>query len=639
MNISDPLVIFEFDDFRVDRRNLAVWHSGELVPLPPKAVELLLVFIDRPGAIISKDELLDAVWGDTFVEESNLSHNIYLLRKTFRSTSDKNFIDTVPRRGYRFNAEVVGIMEQREITIERSVYTETIIEETSIEFADDSNSPTVIDIDAIPVNAVLNEKPNSTFRVGRMLPVAFISFAVILVMGIAGAFWYSSAKVTSERFNDIRSIAVIPFDFQGGDDETVGIRITDALVTGLHSNSDLNIRPISAVMAYVRDDRNPMDIGKDLLVDAVIDGRLQQEGDRLRLNMQLISVRTGETLWSGQFNGKIDRLLKLQDDFTAKFFADNGLDVPKKNVKKDDGELTKNSEAFEHYLKGRYFFARRNKHDLLAAERHFKAAIELDSEFAEAIVGLANILAFRQNDSKEAAGLARRAIEIAPDMAEPYATLAFIMSFHEWNWKASEAEFLKAVYLDPRNSLVRQWYANNLMMQGRYVEAEAQFLRALELDPTSSAITTDLAQLYYYQRQFDRSLATSKKAIELQGDHHSARDFQAWSQFHLWKQELKADPNAERPSSLKRIDDSMVLYGKAKFSTDASNDADYGTFLMKRYNYHMWLGNKNEMLTTMENMLEMNHFMLPFVLRDPNSDLVREDPRFEKLLAGVNFEK
>ncbi len=637
MKSDEQFTIYEFDEFRLDSQNLTLWHRGKLAPLPPKAVELLLVFIERPGLIVSKDDLLDAVWGDTFVEESNLSHNIYLLRKTFKSASGPNYIETVPRRGYKFNATVSGIIEHQEITIERRYFTQTVIEETAGGFVEDIGFDEAIDIAAkhtLP--------PPSRVWWGRLINtrsvlIGMIGVAVVSISIFGSVFWHPDERGSSTGFKDIRSIAVIPFDFHGGEDETISIRITDALVTGLHSNSDMNVRPVSSVMAYIRDKRDPIEIGKDLLVDAVIDGRLQQEGDRLRLNIQLISVRTGDTLWTGQFDGKADKLLTLQDDFTSRFFSENGLTVPKAGGKRRDGDLTTNSEAYEQYLNGRYFFARRNGPDLLRAEQHFKKAITLDDKFAEALVGLANILAFRQNESKEAAELATRAIKLAPEMAESYATQAFIMSFHDWDWQNSEAEFLKAVYLDPRDSLVRQWYANNLMLQGRFVEAEAQFLRALELDPTSAAITTDLAQLYYFQRRYERSMEISQKALELQSDAITATSFYNHALFQHWKEIKQHDPTAEKPASLSKLEEALNKQMKLEFPSEEAKDMNYGTYLYGKLNFHRWYQNKDETLAVMEKMLEMKHFMLPFAIRDPLLDFVRDDSRFVQISEKVNL--
>ncbi|MBX3244326.1 MAG: winged helix-turn-helix domain-containing protein [Acidobacteria bacterium] len=616
--------IFEFDGFRLDTDKQTLWYNDEIVPLQPRTVKLLAVFVSRNGDLLSKDSLLEQVWGETFVEESNLSHNIYLLRKALGSNG-KEYIQTVPRRGYCFSANVTGIVEHQEITIERSYFSETIIEETINDTSDQSS-----------VIVVHPEVPSTHLNRLNKRSIGICAGIASLVV-IAVAVWLSWASPQkNSRFNEIRSLAVIPFDHQGGSDETIPIRLTDSLITGLRMNDEISVRPVSSMLAYIRGDRNPIDIGRDLLVDAVIDGRLQQEGDKLRLNVQLILIKTNETIWSGQFDGNAEDLLSLQDKVVNTFITDNGLTDVMFAKNKTRANPTSNSRAYEEYLKGRYFFARRNGHDLLTAEKHFRNSIELDQNFAEPKVGLANILAFRQFERKEAEELAREAMRLAPDLAEPHATIAFIMSYHDWNWKAAEAEFLQAIYLDPRDSLIRQWYANNLMIQGRYVEAEAQFIRSLELDPTSAAITTDLAELYFYQRRYDRALEKAKAALALQRDAVNADSFVNKIIGLQYREERKQDPTIEVPKEVKKILAAIEISRLPLDRLDRSS-LTYGSELMRHLNYNLWHENSEEVFQILDLMADMNHFMLPIITHDPYMDMVRDDPRFQLIRKKVNL--
>ena len=488
--------LHEFGKFRLDARKKTLWHDGAPVPMPLKEIELLCVLVENYGQMVTKEDLLNKVWEDSFVEESNLSRHIYLLRKTFKGFGEsEELIQNIPRRGYRFTGDV------RQVTSGDLVIEKYTSSQTLIEIQDDSS-------DLYEVAKQVSTRPRF-----RLSPGSILSVAALALIVIAGTFFVSDMRPTSavDSAATINSIAVLPiksFSATTGDEE-LRLRLTDALITRLGSLGDIAVRPTNAVWSFARSDQDARDVGRQLGVDAVLDGRIQQEGDRLRVTIQLIRVATGENLWSDQFDGQADQILNLQDLISAKILQ--SLDANKGDRPALARRPTDNPEAYEAYLRGRYHWNQRSLEGFNKALPFFEQAIALDPKFADAYAGLSDIhLGFYDYGYKSAADsiplameAVNRSLLLDPSSSEAYSALGSIQFLYGRNWTEAEKALQKAIELKPNKPTPHLRYGWMLTVVGDLDRGLTELRIAQELDPTSPIIRANIGFNYLCRKDFD----------------------------------------------------------------------------------------------------------------------------------------
>lgn len=490
----------EFSKFRLDTEKKILWFGDEPINIPLKEIELLCVLTES-NEMVTKEEILKRVWQDSFIEESNLSSRVYRLRKMFaRYGESEEIIQTIPKRGYRFTGEIFRFNNIPEIFIEKQIVTQTLVEEIET-----------------PINPQLKQLPPAPKQNRWWLAVLV---GLILVLGIFGYYFY-----TRNRGEEIKSIAVLPLKSTDSKviDENLSLRITDSMITKLSKLESISVRPTSSTAKFLQSQETGVEIGKKLVVDAVLEGLIQRENNKLRVTIQLVSVKNGKQIWSEQFDGEADKLLDLQNTISGKLLNELNLRLTKEQETKFAQRPTNNSEAYEEYLKGRYFWQKRTEEDLKKAIVSFEKAVQLDPNFADAYVGLADshYLFFDysydtspQNVEKAKEYLAK-AIEINPNLAEAHATQGYIQTTYEWNWKKAEESFLKAIQLAPNFPNAHHRYAMLLIKFRRFAEAENQLRIAKSLDPTSPSINTNLGVVIFFAKRFDEAENQLNQALQL----------------------------------------------------------------------------------------------------------------------------
>ncbi|MGH9900486.1 MAG: winged helix-turn-helix domain-containing protein, partial [Pyrinomonadaceae bacterium] len=375
----------EFGRFRLDTRRKVLWHEGEPVPMPLKELELLCVLVERRGELVTKDEMLEAVWPDAFVEESNLSRHIYLLRKTLREFGEsEELIQNVPRRGYRFAGEVHdGESGDGDIVIERHALTRTLVEEVQGSDAEVSTAGergradgglAIADGGLEELRLLSIRNPKSAFRNlvsrSRLLIVA----AALVAIAVSGfAFWqYQSTEVG--RVAEIKSIAVLPFkDFGAATDEDrLGPGLADVLITRLSTLKGVNVRPTSAVLKF--DGQDSVAAGRRLEVDAVLEGSIHRHDGRVRVTARLVAVNDRATVWGAQFDEQPKDLFAIQDALSKQVAQALVSDLSDAEARMIAKRPTESIEAYQHYAKGRYLWNKRTTADAEKAIRHFEQA-------------------------------------------------------------------------------------------------------------------------------------------------------------------------------------------------------------------------------------------------------------------------
>jgi DNA-binding winged helix-turn-helix (wHTH) protein/TolB-like protein/cytochrome c-type biogenesis protein CcmH/NrfG len=623
----------EFGKFRLDLEKKILWLGRDPIGLPLKAVELLCVLVERHGQVVSKDEIWHEVWNDAFLEETNVTHNIYLLRKTFKDHGEPELIKTIPRRGYRFTGEVRQLPDG-EIVIERHGLTRTLIE---IDHEDDNGGARL-------------PKSLLAFATNRPFVTVLTLGLVLLLFGGGFLLWDRSARVGSEQ--RIRSIAVLPLkSFDRNDDDSLRLRITDALITRLGGMKAVAVRPTSAVIPFANDDGDPVAIAAKLKTDAVLDGRIQQEGDRVRVTLQLISVRDGRQLWSEQFDGLANHLLELQDDISNK--VSGSLDQPESQqlLAKAPTDIP---EAYEAYLKGRYFWAKRDEASLRKALDFFREAVALDPKFSEAYSGIADtqLVLYDQNIEvnseiiSQAKETLHQALLIKPDSAAALSTLGSIQMTYDWDWKDAEESLRLATESDPNSPVIWTRYGGLLMKVGRFDESIAAIQRAVELDPLSLIANVNLGMAYFCKKDFAAADLQFNRTLEINDQFGVTHWMLSRS---LWQEARKPEAVNEIIRGLE-LDGNDDLANRLKETARTSQPEAVINALLyewrnnpEKTNPHnmaylsTYVGDKEKAIYWLQRSLNEHHPWTVWVKAAPEFDPLRSDPRFQAIVRQTNL--
>ena len=461
--------IYEFGRFRLDGQEGVLFRDDRQVPLTPKAFDMLLLLVESRGHLVLKEEIMNRLWADSFVEEVNVNRTISTLRRALAdSPNNPLYIETVPKRGYRFVASVVEVeRDEAELILEKHSSAEIITEEEE-EITDSPQSDDAGALERVNINAQADTHPSLISRLRRH--ALGLSAVIILALLSAGVYWWVVAQrghaATTAR---VKSIAVLPFrDISATSDEHLGLSLADVLITRLSNLKDVNVRPTSAVMKFEGQDVESTAGGRMLGVDAVLEGSIYRSHDQIRVTARLVRVSDESPIWSGQFGNKASDVLALQNAI-----AEQVADALALNLSADEKtSLTKryseSADALQLYAKGRYYWNTRTWEGMVQAEYFFRRAIEKDPNFALAYVGLADRL-FTGSGNPDAYAAVRKAIELDPTLGEAYATLGFASMFQKWNWQEAEESFKRAIELRPGYGTAHQWYATLLAITGRKI--------------------------------------------------------------------------------------------------------------------------------------------------------------------------
>ena len=448
--------LYCFGPFELDTKEQVLRRDGQPLPMKPKVFELLVVLVENSGRLIGKDELMKRVWAGTFVEEGNLAVSIVKLRQVLGEThNERRYIETVPRRGYRFVARVT--QEQSE-----------------------SSGVVVITAD---------------------MPVT------------------SDAEVKVEK----GTIAVLPFKLIGTTgDEYLGLGLADALITRLSNLKQVTVRPTSSIRKY-DGAHDPVSAGKELRVEWVLDGSLQKSDGRIRVTVQLLNVGDGVLRWAEKFDEKFTDIFGVEDSISERVASTLAVKLTGDEKKLLAKRYTENTNAYEAYLKGRYFFEKRTTEGCKKGIQYFQQAIEADPNYALAYAGIADCYItlstiFPLNDwNPKAERAALSALELDTDLAEAHASLGYVRT-RQWAWSAAKTEFTAAIELNPHYATAHAWYALYLAHLGQSNEALEEITRAQALDPVSLIINSQFGALLYMSRRYNEAVEQFRKTLEMDPD-------------------------------------------------------------------------------------------------------------------------
>jgi len=516
--------LYRFGPYVLDPQRRTLYCDESPVPITPKAFDVLLFLAQNPNRLITKDELLKAIWGETFVEEGNLTQHISHLRKALADNSeDSRLIVTISRKGYQFTADVAQA-ETPDVT--KRVVAQVHTPGRDVEAkAGHQNSPAeaLNLLESPKVNAAI-PKPGSRWQIAAVLS----AFGVVLV--VAGYTSWRRFRAAPPPRSEKIMLAVLPFQNLTGDpkQEYLADGLTEETIAqlGRLHPEQLGVIARTSVMGYKHGDQRLDQIGRDLAVQYVLENSLRGRGDHLRVTVQLLQVKDQSHLWAQDYDYRPRDILSLEDD-VARAVA---REIQIRLTPQQQADLTHprpvNPEAFDAYMEGRFFLDRDSGGDLNRAANYFEQAIKLDSSYALAWVGLSRAL-FRQADRgpvpleegrRRARKAAEQALALDPNLAEAHAAIGQIMRLADWDWTGANASLQRALELDPGNSAVLNLAAGLAASLGRPEETLELGRRSIALDPLNAAIRGSLAETYSILGRQEEAEVEFKKALELDPD-------------------------------------------------------------------------------------------------------------------------
>ncbi|HET9712212.1 MAG TPA: tetratricopeptide repeat protein [Pyrinomonadaceae bacterium] len=581
--------IYEFSGFRLEEAQQRLLFNGEPVALKPKILDLLRYLIQSRGQLIAKDDLMREVWPDTIVEENNITVSMSILRKTLGENRQKpRFIQTVPRRGYRFVAEVI-------------------------------------------------ELPTDPIVVGEPHKITI---------------------VTESEEAPIDSLAVLPMGNPEKDPnvEYLSDGITESIIDLLSRIPNLRVLARSTVFRFKEKQIDPQEVGRLLNVRAVMMIRVMRLGDKLIIRSELVRVADGSQLWGEQYNRSPSDILAIQEEIARAITESLKFKLTSSDHISLARHPTENIEAYNLYLRGRYFWNKYSKEWVLKAIEVFQEAIQIDSYYALAYCGLADAY-FRLSNvhfpprevmpkAKEAA---LRAAEIDDNLAEAHSSLGLVKVYYDHDWIGAEAEFRKALKLDPNLVSAHQRYGSYLTFMGRFEESIRHYETALELDPFSLQINMNLATTYYLRGEYERAVNHLNKTSELEPNYmpthfvlgsayvQQGRLEEAIEQFQfIYKMDEEAyialgfmgyahGLNGQRAEA-------ETLLNILQDIADRKYISPYSLLLI-----HLAIGPLERVFQLLEQLYEERNDWLVWLKVSPELKTVRNDPRFQDLLRRIGF--
>jgi DNA-binding winged helix-turn-helix (wHTH) protein/tetratricopeptide (TPR) repeat protein len=570
MTSSNPTC--RFGPFSLDVARRTLWKDEQLISVGPKAVEVLACLVDRAGELVTKDELMARVWPDTFVEEANLSVQVSTLRKALGDQDDgRPYIETLPRRGYRFLGSVVEATAQ-----------------------------------APP-----------------------------------------------------RSMAILPFHAAEPNpgEEYLGVGLADAIISRLATLGQILVRPTSAVAKFAGRDRDAARVARELGVDVVLDGRIQRDGERVRLTVQLVRAADGGVSWAETFDETFTRLFRVQDALAAQLARALALRVGASEHARLTEGATANGEAYQAHLRGRYFWNKLTPPWLLKAREAFARAVALDPSYARAYAALADtdvILAIYgevppHEALERARSAARRALELDNTLAEALIALAWVHVFADWSAADAEKHLERAVELQPHSAGAHQWHALFLALTGRLIEAMAEILAARSIDPLSLTVHTNLGLQHYLGGETDEELEEHRTTLELEPDFAIGH----WALGLAYARKGSyADAIAAQERAVELTGGSPLMKtALARYCAQAGDTPRARALLDElvglssaRYvspyrlaTIFSALGDSERAFAELERAVAERDLWLVWLAVDPMIDDLREDPRFPHLVRRVGF--
>jgi TolB-like protein/DNA-binding winged helix-turn-helix (wHTH) protein/Flp pilus assembly protein TadD len=633
---TQPFKRFKFGVFEADPRTGELTRLGKRVRLQEQPFQLLTMLLEKPGELVIREELRERLWPKTIVDfDHGVNKAISKIREALGDSAENpRFIETIASRGYRFLADVAVVEGGQPQT-------------AAGDLADGREAPGL----EHPPDADTSARwPTRPFGWKLSGLVTALALAVFLSW-----FFYSWRHPLST----IHSLAVLPLENLSNDasQDYFADGMTDELITHLGQIGAIRVISRTSAMTYKNAHKPLAEIARELNVDAVVEGSVLHSGERVRIAAQLIEVPADKQIWAESYEGDFRDTLALQSRVARSIAAQIRTTLNGQEQVALDNSKAVNPEAYEAYLKGRYFLNKRTGDGLRTAIEYFKRAIESDSNYAEAYSGLADAYALSgdwkygvlspQEAFPKAKAAATKALALDESLGEAHASLAYALDLYGWDWEAAETEYKRAIKLNVGYATAHQWYSWHLLMMGRNSEAIAELREAESLDPLSLIISADVADALSVAHRFDEAEQQARKTLQLDSNfaigHYELG--QALEQRHLHDQAIAEFQKAIAISGHSGAFDSNLGYAYAvsgrteeakkvvkdlehRQDQNPSLDADIALI-------YVGLGDPDQAISWLKKGYDAR-FKASILLR-PAFDPLRSDARFEELLHRIGL--
>ncbi len=485
-------------------------------------------------------------------------------------------------------------------------------------------------------------------KTGAIIIAALVIAAVV----VFSYFYLHSSKAT------IDSIAVLPFDNQNHDPDTEYLSdgLTESIINSLTQLPNLKVIARSSVFHYKGKETDPMAVGKELGVRAVLTGRIMQRGDSLKISVELVDVRDNKQLWGEQYERKVSDLLSVQREIAKEISSNLRLKLSGADQARVNKHYTENPEAYQLYLKGRFYWNKRTGEALKQSIEYFNQAIEKDPSYALAYAGLADAYVLLptysagspQESYPKAKAVAKRALEMDETLAEAHTSLAYALILYDWNFRESNREFQRAIELNPNYATAHHWHSIGLRSVGRFDETIAEMKWAQELDPLSLIINADLGTAYIYARRYDKAIEQLRKTIEMDQSFYYAH-WRLGTAYEMKGSYQNAVAEYQKARQL-NDDPSVVAFLGHAFAASGKRDEALRTLdqlkeiakqrYVSAYSFalvYTGLGDKDQAFQWLERCYQDRAFDMVFLKVDPLLDSLRSDPRFADFVRRVGL--
>jgi DNA-binding winged helix-turn-helix (wHTH) protein/TolB-like protein/Tfp pilus assembly protein PilF len=687
--------IYEFEQFRLDFSEKTLRNGGGLIPIAPKVFDMLCVLVENAGHLIEKDELMQKLWQDRFVEESNLTFSIKMLRKALGDDASKpTYIETVPKRGYRFIAEV-RLLEVAKVEgangsrggAERKTSLSANSSATSlpvsppprlrvsssqkgavVALADwrrqaDGNeaveqvSPLITPDESTENNTGLELIPPKVGSHSKHLPkhrLPLAALAAILIGAIAfGHYFFYSGKTTS-RVSGKKSIAVLPLVpiNSANRDEIYEVGIADSLIQKLRSMKGFVVRPLSAIRKYAGVEQDALAAGREQRVGFVMTSTYQLADGKIRVTVQIVNVANGEVEETYTCEKDAANVFTMQDAI-ANDIGNKLLTLFATTASSPAGKLgTTSEEAYRLYLQGMYLYDKRTPPDAQKAVELLEQAIQIDPNYAQAWAAkahvhrsLGNFSSDTHEEYRKSIEAINRAFELDENLTDAHSALCENKFFYERDFVGAALECQRAIELDPNSSLAHQIYSRNLMVIGQFDESIAEIKTAIDLEPTSLFSQRNFGIAFYYARRYVEAVSQFKRVTEMDPNFEATypwlvnslkllgNDAEAFDWFMKWQAVRGTDDETAR--IFRMAFQKSGWQGVERERVKKFDESKLRTYFMEAC-MAAQAGNHDKALEYLESSYRRREWGMAYLRIEPSLDVLRGEPRFDDILRRVD---
>ena len=675
-----PIDVVRFEDVELDAQRYSLRRSGRNLKLERIPMELLLFLVERRGLLVTREEIIEKLWGkDVFLDTDNsINTAIRKIRQALKDDPEQpRFVLTVAGKGYRFIAPIVeadetagnGVAGPASRTLQS--VTEPDPKPKVLPGISEPPAPTNLryhhaseirtDLQRLKRERESRQAGSETYagHRSRVWWRGMMAAGASLLLGIIIFVGFRSASLLKRQhppvaIPHIESLAVLPLENLSHDSEQdyFADGMTEELTSDLARIGELKVISHTSAMRYRGTTLGLPEIARELNVDGIVEGSVLRSGDHVRITVQLLDAKADRHLWAESYEREITDVLAVQNNVATDIASQIRVKLTASEPARLTDSRTVDRDARDDYLKGRYYWNKRTQDDLRKAFDYFSRSIARDPSYALPYSGLADyyllISFFGVSPSEsfpKAKEAALRALEIDDNLAEAHTSLGSVKAFYEWNWNGGEQEFKRAIALSPNYATAHQWYAYLLVARGRLDEAATEMKQAQILDPLSMIIQSNLAGSYYYRRQYKQAIDECKKTLEFDPNFSTALVFLSAA----YAQEKQYD---EAISQLMKVPENNTeargLLGYVYAVSGKKDRADeiLGKLQEKsRREYvppsyfamiSLGLGRKDRALASLEQGYVEHDQGMNLLKIDPVWDTLRSDSRFQELLNLVN---